>query len=124
MKNYQGRELHYRPSAEELEDRKQSTMSKKYGIYIFEQYFYFGGYRTKYMFPNGYGASVINNNVSNGLELSVLYFDGKNVVDVIEHDIAPNVSVDVFGRDIVPHISSEKELDKLLEKIKESQWED
>ena len=76
------------------------------------------------MFPNGYGASVINNNVSNGLELSVLYFDGKNVVDVIEHDIAPNVSVDVFGRDIVPHISSEEELDKLLEKIKESQWED
>ena len=29
MKNYQGRELYYRPSAEELEERKQSTMSKK-----------------------------------------------------------------------------------------------
>ena len=41
MKNYQGRELHYRPSAEKLEERKQSTMSKKYGIYIFEQYFLF-----------------------------------------------------------------------------------
>ena len=34
MKNYQGRELHYRPSAEELEERKQSTMSRKYEIFI------------------------------------------------------------------------------------------
>lgn len=30
MENYQGRELYYRPSAEELEERKQSTMSTKY----------------------------------------------------------------------------------------------
>lgn len=124
MKNYQGRELYYRPTEEELEERKQSTISTKYKDYIVSQKFYFGGYQTEYRFPNGHKASVINNNVSNGLELSVLYFDGKNVVDVIEHDIAPNVSVDVFGRDIVPHISSEEELDKLLEKIKESQWED
>ena len=124
MKNYQGRELHYRPSVEELEDRKQSTMSTKYKDYIVSQEVYFGGYQTKYMFSNGYGARVINNNVTYGLELSILYFDGKNVVDVIEHDIVPHISVDAFGRDIVPHISSEEELDKLLEKIKESQWED
>lgn len=124
MKNYQGRELYYRPSAEELEARKQSTMSAKYEDYIYEQKFYFGGYQTKYMFPNSYGATVINNNASCGLQLSVLYFDGKNVVDVIEHDIAPHILVDGIGRDIVPHISSEEELDKLLYKIKESEWED
>ena len=73
MKDYQGRELYYRPSAEELEERKQSTMSTKYKDYIVSQKFYFGGYQTKYRFPNGYGASVINNNASYGLELGVLY---------------------------------------------------
>lgn len=104
MKNYQGRELHYRPSEEELVERKQSTMSTKYKDYIYEQNFFFGGYQTKYKFPNGYGASVINNNASYGLELGVLY-DG------------------------VPYIRDEEELDKLLKYIKElweleTEWED
>lgn len=116
MKNYQGRELHYRPSVEELEDRKQSTMSAKYKDYIVEQKFYFGGYQTKYRFPNGYGASVINNNASYGLELGVLY-DG-------ELDYSTPITSDV-----VPYIKDEEELDKLLKYIKElweleTKWED
>ena len=114
MKNYQGRELHYRPSEEELVERKQSTMSTKYKVY--EQNFFFGGYQTKYKFPNGYGASVINNNASYGLELGVLY-DG-----VLDYS-TPITS------DVVPYIRDEEELDKLLKYIKElweleTEWED
>ena len=106
MKNYQGRELFYLANAEELKKRKQSTMSAKYKDYIVVQIFYFGGYQTKYSFPNGYGASVINNNASYGLELGVLY-DG-------ELDYSTPITSDVVG-----FIENEEELDKLLQQIKE-----
>ena len=116
MENYQGIEWCYRPSEEELEERKQSTMSRKYEKYIIEQNFYYDGYQTKYMFPNGYGASVINNSASYGLELGVLY-DG-----VLDYS-TPITS------DVVPYIKNEEELDKLLKHIKElwelaTEWED
>lgn len=106
MGNYQGRELYYRPTEEELEERRQSTMSIKYKDYIVVQIFYFGGYLTKYSFPNGYGASVINNNASYGLELGVLY-DG-------ELDYSTPITSDVVG-----FIENEEELDKLLKQIEE-----
>lgn len=106
MKNYQGRELYYRPTEEELEERKQSTMSKKYEKYIIGQKFYFGGYQTKYRFPNGYGASVFNNNASCGLELAVFF----------EEKLGNNISI---TSDVLGFIENEKELDKLLKQIKE-----
>ena len=104
MKNYQGRELHYRSSAEELEERKQSTMSRKYEKYIIGQKFYFGGYQTEYMFPNGHKVSVFNNNASYGLELAVFF----------EEKIDNSISIDVVGS-----IENEEKLDKLLKQIKE-----
>ena len=106
MKNYQGRELYYRPSAEELEDRKQSTMSTKYKDYIYEQKFYFGGYQTNYKFPNGQEVSVYNNNASCGLELAVWF----------EERLDCSISI---TSDVVGSIKNEEELDKLLQKIKE-----
>lgn len=116
MENYQGIEWYYLPSEEELEERKQSTMSRKYEGYIYEQNCYFGGWQTKYRFENGYGASVINHNGSYGLELGVLY-DG-----VLDYS-TPITS------DVVPYIKNEEELDKLLKHIKElwelaTEWED
>jgi|GEM_PF-598691 hypothetical protein len=107
MKNYQGGELRYRPSAEELDERKQSTMSRKYEKYIIGQNFYFGGYQTKYRFPNGYGASVFNNNASRGLELAVFF----------EEKLGNNISI---TSDALGFIENEEELDKLLKQIKES----
>lgn len=106
MKNYQGRELYYRPSAEELEERKQSTMSKKYAKYIIAQKFYFGGYQTEYRFPNGHKASVFNNNASCGLELAVFF----------EEKVDNSISI---TSDVVGSIESEEKLDKLLKQIKE-----
>ena len=116
MENYQGIEWSFLLSEEELENRRKSTMSKKYEEYIYEQNFYLDGWQTKYRFENGYGASVINHNGSYGLELGVLY-DG-----VLDYS-TPITS------DVVPHIKDEEELDKLLKYIKElweleSEWED
>lgn len=116
MENYQGIEWSFLASEEELENRRKSTMSKKYEEYIYEQNFYLDGWQTKYRFENGYGASVINNNASYGLELGVLY-DG-----VLDYS-TPITS------DVVPHIKDEEELDKLLKYIKElweleTEWED
>ena len=106
MKNYQGRELYYRPTEEELEERKQSTISTKYKDYIVSQKFYFGGYQTEYRFPNGHKASVFNNNASSGLELAV-FFEEK-----VDNSIS--ITSDVLG-----FIENEEELDKLLKQIKE-----
>lgn len=106
MENYQGRELYYRPTEEELEERKQSTMSTKYKDYIVSQKFYFGGYQTKYKFPNGYEASVINNNTSYGLELAVMFEETL--------DYSTSITSDVVG-----FIENEEKLDKLLKQIKE-----
>lgn len=106
MENYQGRELYYRPSVEELEERKQSTMSTKYKDYIVSQKFYFGGYQTQYKFPNGQEVSVFNNNASSGLELAVWF----------EERQACSISL---ASDVVGSIKNEEELDKLLKEIKE-----
>lgn len=106
MENYQGRELFYLDNAEELKKRKKSTMSRKYEKYIIGQKFYFGGYQTKYKFPNGYEASVINNNASYGLELAVMFEETLDYSTSITHDV-------------VGFIENEEELDKLLQQIKE-----
>ena len=109
MENYQGIEWSFLASEEELENRRKSTMSKKYEEYIYEQNFYLDGWQTKYRFENGYGASVINHNGSYGLELGVMWYDERN-------------SPDDFPRDIVPYISSEERLDELLRRIKGGFW--
>lgn len=106
MKNYQGRELYYRPTEEELEERKNSTISTKYKDYIVGQKFYFGGYQTNYKFPNGQEVSVYNNNVSCGLELAVWFEE--------RLDCSISITSDVAGS-----IKNEEELDKLLKQIKE-----
>lgn len=106
MKNYQGRDLFYQPSKKELEKRKKATTSTKYEEYIYEQKCYFGGWQTKYRFENGYGASVINNNGSYGIELEVICFEKDGVCSILT-------------RKIIPFISNEEELEKILKRIKE-----
>lgn len=89
-------------------DRKHATIVKEYKKYIYCTFFdkYSNGYKTRYHFPNGYGASVIYTNFSYGLELAVLYNGEINYKTVITDDV-------------VPYIRDKQELAGLLERIKE-----
>ena len=66
--------------------------------------------RHEYHFKNGYGASVIHNPYSYGLELAVLKYDEKTERWDINYDT--NITDDVVG-----YIDGKKGLEKLLNKI-------
>ncbi len=55
----------------------ESTEVLSLNLNEFNEYFlevkeHIGGWRLKYQFPNGYGASIVYNNISYGLECAVL----------------------------------------------------
>lgn len=83
------------------------TVTLDYEEYIVRQNELFGGYQTRYKFPNGYGASVIYHEGSYGLELAVLDPEGYLTYDTSITD------------DVVGYIENEEELNKLLKQIKE-----
>nr|DAX20836.1 MAG TPA: hypothetical protein [Caudoviricetes sp.] len=86
------------------------TYCDKYKDYIIYKREDIIDYRTAYMFPNNYGASVIHGYYSRGLELAVLYFDG---------DTLHLANDALFNDDVFGHIKDEAELEKLLDQIKE-----
>ena len=69
-----------------------------------------GGIQVIIKFPNGYGASVVMNGMSYGLELGVIKFD-KNGIFALTCDTP--VTDDVIG-----FIENVNELDGILEQIK------
>jgi hypothetical protein len=50
-------------------------------VFVSEKNTYFGKNQTKYSFPNGYGASVINGEGIRGFEVAVLEADGSLCYD-------------------------------------------
>lgn len=68
--------------------------------------------RHEYLFKNGYGASVIHNPYSYGIELAVLEYDNENKGWVLTYDTE-------ITDDVVGYISGAEELELLLKKISE-----
>ena len=68
--------------------------------------------RHKYVFKNGYGASIIHNPYSYGLELAVLKYDNENEGWDLCYD------TEITG-DVVGYINGAEELEVLLKKISE-----
>lgn len=68
--------------------------------------------RHEYLFKNGYGASVIHNPYSYGLELAVLKYDNENE----EWNLCYDAKI---TDDVVGYISGAEELEILLKKISE-----
>lgn len=97
---------------------EQST-AKKYEIpkidiecleFIKDDKSFWGFERHEYHFENGYGASVINNEHSYGLELAVLKKNDKDEWDLTY--LTP------ITNDVIGWIDGKEELKKLLEEIK------
>mgnify|MGYP000864068137 CR=1 FL=1 len=72
--------------------------------------------RHEYLFKNGYGASVINNLYSYGLELAVLKYDNENEEWNLTYDTK-------ITDDVVGYISGKEELEKLLNEISQLEKE-
>lgn len=72
--------------------------------------------RHKYAFKNGYGASIIHNPYSYGLELAVLKYDNENEGWVLTYDTK-------ITDDVVGYISGKEELEKLLNEISQLEKE-
>lgn len=85
-------------------------ISEKFKEYIFivDEHVIFGGQMVRYRFPNGYGASVIENSESYGVELAVLeFFDSEYGCITTSTEITD----DVIG------FIEDEELDEILERI-------
>lgn len=61
-----------------------------------------------YSFPNGYGASIINNQYSYGIELAVLK------INQWERQIVYDTAI---TNDVVPYIQDIKEIEQILKSI-------
>lgn len=72
--------------------------------------------RHEYHFKNGYGASVIHNKYSYGLEFAVLKYNDETESWDIDYDT--NITDDVVG-----YINGKEELEKLLNKISQLEKE-
>ena len=58
------------------------------------------GYQIIYRFPNGYGASIVNNKYSHGTELAVIEFTEDSWELTYETPVAPDVIGHVSPEDI------------------------
>ena len=64
-------------------------------VFVSEKNTYFGKNQTKYSFPNGYGASVINGEGIQGFEVAVLEADGSLCYDTeITSDVIAGLNVE------------------------------
>ena len=77
---------------------------------LVKEFYHLGGICRRYRFANNYGASVINHQYSYGLELAVLDF---------KEDEEGRITYDTPITDnVIGHIESDKELNKILNRIK------
>ena len=85
-------------------------VSDKFKEYIFidDEHVIFGGRMVRYRFPNGYGASVIENAGSYGVELAVLEFSESEYGCIT---MLTEITDDVIG------FIEDEELDEILERI-------
>ena len=85
-------------------------ISEKFKEYIFidDEHVIFGGRMVRYRFPNGYGASIIENSESYGVELAVLEFSDSEYGCIT---MSTEITDDVIG------FIEDEELDEILERI-------
>jgi hypothetical protein len=85
-------------------------VSEKFKEYVFidEEHVIFWGRMVRYRFPNGFGASVIENSESYGVELAVLEFSESEYGCIT---MSTEITDDVIG------FIEDEELDEILERI-------
>jgi hypothetical protein len=72
----------------------------------------FGGSQVIYRFKNNYGASVVSNKISHGLELAVLKFSGPHITD---YNVCYETPV---TNNVIGHLTPES-LEEILNRISE-----